>query len=292
MKQKAAVMERFGLKGLVINSDTIHTAQLQGENLWEKAKTEPSLVFLAPEQLSSPGFNNLSKDDSKFASCVCMIAVDKAHLLNTWGASWRKAFRQIGWVRARFSDVVLIAMTATMRGGKHIKSVCEFLGLHQGRFHLIRRSNARPDVQIIFRTLKSGMGGNKFPELKWVLENQRKTLIFCRTIHLGWRLYTYLHAETKASGDLDPNKRIRLYNSLNWPDFNAKTRELLEEDVACQIAIGTDTMSVGVDLSCIEDVLVIGEPEDVDDLFQKFGRVGRDKMRVTDGRGILYLGEL
>jgi superfamily II DNA helicase RecQ len=99
--QQASVMDKFGLKGLVINSDTVHAAQLRGENIWEKAEKEPSMVFLAPEQLSSPGFNELSKDDGIFATRVCVIAVDEAHLLNTWGASWRKAFRQIGWVRAK-----------------------------------------------------------------------------------------------------------------------------------------------------------------------------------------------
>ena len=92
--QQASVMESYGLKGLVINSDTIHDAQLQGEDIWKKAETEPSIVFLSPEQLSSPGFGDLSKDDSTFATRVCVIAVDEAHLLNSWGASWRKSFRQ------------------------------------------------------------------------------------------------------------------------------------------------------------------------------------------------------
>jgi len=66
---------------------------------------------------------------------------------------------------------------------------------------------------------------------------------------------------------------------------------MMEEDVDCLIAIGTDTMSVGVDLSCVEDVLVLDILEDVDDLFQKFSRVGRNRNRVTGARGILYLSE-
>ena len=41
-------------------------------------------------------------------------------------------------------------------------------------------------------------------------------------------------------------------------------------------------MSVGVDLSCFEDVVAVDDLEDVDDLFQKYGRVGRNKKRVTD----------
>jgi superfamily II DNA helicase RecQ len=66
-----------------------------------------NVLFMAPEQLISPGFNDLANDGGEFAAQLCAIAVDEAHLLNTWGRSWRKAFRQIGFVSARFSRVVL-----------------------------------------------------------------------------------------------------------------------------------------------------------------------------------------
>jgi hypothetical protein len=173
--QQASIMEKFGLQALVINSDTIQEARKRGEDLWKRAETGPSLLFMAPEQLISKGFNDLAKDDGEFAARLCAIAVDEAHLLNSWGRSWRQAFQQIGFVRARFPNVVLIALTATMRAGQPTESVCESLGLHRGRFHFIRRSNARPDVQILFRTMKSGLGGKKFPELDWVLAEKRKT---------------------------------------------------------------------------------------------------------------------
>ena len=65
---------------------------------------------------------------------------------------------------------------------------------------------------------------------------------------------------------------------------------MMEEVNICLITVGMDTMSMGVDLSCIQDVLIIGEPEDVDDLFQKLGGAGRNRTLVTDARGMLYLG--
>ena len=71
--QQASVME--SLKGPVINSDTIHDAQHRGEDIWKKAETEPAMVFLSPEQLSTPGFGDLSKDDSTFSSRICVIAM-------------------------------------------------------------------------------------------------------------------------------------------------------------------------------------------------------------------------
>lgn len=85
-------MAVLGLKGLVINGDTIHEAQVQGEDIWAEAVTMSNIVFMAPEQLIFPGFGNLSKNDSEFAVQVLVIVVDKVHLLNMWGKSWRKAF--------------------------------------------------------------------------------------------------------------------------------------------------------------------------------------------------------
>jgi Rad3-related DNA helicase len=48
--------------------------------------------------------------------------------------------------------------------------------------------------------------------------------------------------------DPEAEKHIRLYNALNAPTFNAETRKMMEEDDMCLITVGTDTMSVGVDL--------------------------------------------
>jgi superfamily II DNA helicase RecQ len=133
------------------------------------------MIFMAPEQLISKEFGDLVKDDRMLMSRTCILAVDEAHLLDTWGTGFRKAYRQIGWVRSRLHNVVLLALTATMRGGAHLQSVCQFLRLHEGRFHLIRRSNARPEVQMLFRIVKSGFGGQAFPELDWILQEKRKT---------------------------------------------------------------------------------------------------------------------
>jgi len=63
----ADVMEKFGLKGLVINSDTLHEAQLRGQNLWDQAEAGPDMISMAPEQLVSSGFNDLIKADGVFA---------------------------------------------------------------------------------------------------------------------------------------------------------------------------------------------------------------------------------
>ena len=99
--EQADIITRLGLRSLVINADTIQEAHQRGENKWKKVDTEPNIVFMASDQLISDGFSGLMKDDTAFLCRVCLLAVDEAHTLNTWGAAFRNVYHQIGWIHAR-----------------------------------------------------------------------------------------------------------------------------------------------------------------------------------------------
>jgi superfamily II DNA helicase RecQ len=90
------------------------------------------------------------------------------HLLNTWGASFRKDFLQMRFVHARMSSShnPWILASATVRDGAPFQNICRLLGLDQADFHLIRRSSARPDVRLLFRDLISPISGDSFPN--WI----------------------------------------------------------------------------------------------------------------------------
>ncbi|THU75145.1 hypothetical protein K435DRAFT_974940 [Dendrothele bispora CBS 962.96] len=79
-----------------------------------------------------------------------------------------------------------------MLPGAPFNSVCTALGFHGPKFHLIRRSNECPNVQIDVKTLLSSLSGKEFPQLLPYLNQQRKTIIHVRTIKLGYRVFIYL----------------------------------------------------------------------------------------------------
>ncbi|KAF8236203.1 hypothetical protein L208DRAFT_1252756 [Tricholoma matsutake] len=85
-------------KTLVINTDTIAAAGFKGNNLWKQANDKPHMILLAPEQLISKEFGDLVKENGMLLMCTCTLVVDEAHLLNTWGTGFCKAYWQIGWV--------------------------------------------------------------------------------------------------------------------------------------------------------------------------------------------------
>ncbi|KII83513.1 hypothetical protein PLICRDRAFT_180290 [Plicaturopsis crispa FD-325 SS-3] len=277
-----------GLTALAISRDTVDAAEKAGEkSLWLRAEADTTVILVTPEMLTSKGFERLLRQKD-FEKRVFALIVDEAHLMNSWGVGFRPPFLEIGNMRARFpSRAVMLALTATLRAGQAIQSVCELLGLHEGRFHLIRRSNMRHDVQILFRTLRSSIMGTEFPELDWVLREKGKILIFCRTIRLGFQVALYLWHRDPSVDVETRRKRIRLYNSLNWPKFNTKTLELLHDVRDSHITIATDTLSVGIDIADFQTVIVL-DPEDTDEYIQKVGRVGRDRTLIEGARGIIY----
>lgn len=150
-------MGKLGIVALMINADTVAAARILKVDLWKKAREGISMLILGPEQLISKGFQDLLKVDS-FYNRVCALGVDEIHLLSMWGLSFRKAFTQIGFMRSRLRPgIPVIGLTATLLWDSKISdAIFNLLGVNRGEFYLLRRSNARHDIQILFRTLHSG----------------------------------------------------------------------------------------------------------------------------------------
>jgi hypothetical protein len=189
-------MIKLGLKSLVINSDTYSDAQKNGRDLWDEVREEFTIVLLSPEELASRGFFKLL-EDARFSDCISALGVDEVHLIYWWGKSLWPAFRQLGNVRAWLplkngQRVPVLAITATLRVGKPMECVQQVLGLVPGQYRFICWSNVQHDIQIIFRELHLGITGHSFPDLDWILEEGDNTVIFCKTIALGFRVACYL----------------------------------------------------------------------------------------------------
>ncbi|KAF8173483.1 P-loop containing nucleoside triphosphate hydrolase protein [Pholiota molesta] len=135
-------MRELGLTAKAVNSVTKAEEDKNGANIWKLVESKISVILLSPKMLTSPGFGYLLESKT-FQSRLCTIAVDEVHLLATWGDRFRPSFRQIGFMRPRFSrHIVMFALTATLQP-KHLPSICRQLGFHDGKYHLVRRSNAR-----------------------------------------------------------------------------------------------------------------------------------------------------
>jgi superfamily II DNA helicase RecQ len=173
-----------------------------------------SIILLSPEILSSQPFERLLQHKS-FSTRLCALGIDEVHLVQDWGdPSFRDAFRHIALVHARMPrGTVLIGLTATLLAGQETTELLQTLGLTPGTFFFQRRSNIRHDVRDIYRVLRHGLSTWTFPDLDWVIEGNRKTIIYSGNFNLGFRLHTYFRHKA-------PEKKVRLYNSLSFATYN------------------------------------------------------------------------
>ncbi|KAJ7854462.1 hypothetical protein B0H13DRAFT_1903654 [Mycena leptocephala] len=214
-------MAKMGIAALVTNSDTVAAARIRGEDLWIRAREGISMLILGSEKLTLGGSRALLSFEA-FYTGVCVLGVDEIHLLVQWGLTFRKAFTQTGFMHSRFCPgIPIIGPTATLLADLKVQNaIFSTLGVNRGEFHLIRRSNARHDTQILFRELFWGIDGLVFSEVAWVLTNNDKTIIFV-TISLVFRVNTYLNSLLPLTSNRD--FRARTHTGLNWPDDKAQT---------------------------------------------------------------------
>ncbi|RXW14994.1 hypothetical protein EST38_g10860 [Candolleomyces aberdarensis] len=287
-----AGLDRLGLNAVVINGDTVLAAAEGNQNLWTECHKKHSMILISPEELQTASFRELLAT-KEFSARVCRLGIDEVHLIYTWGREFRQTFAQLGHIRTRLPSlnggfIPVIATSATIREGLPKTMICSTLGLRDGDYHLLRRSNLRQDIRIIVREMISPIGGASFPELEWTLDSTDNTVIFCKTIGLGFRVAAYLWRKGIAKGMDQMPSRIRLFNSLNSQSYNEETLGFLNDNKQSSITVATDVLSVGWDSPFTKNVITVGELGDIDEFVQKIGRAGRNKTKVQQPCAFLY----
>ncbi|KAJ7679571.1 hypothetical protein B0H17DRAFT_1139111 [Mycena rosella] len=253
-------MAKIGVAALTINADTVAAARIRSEDLWIRARTGIAMLILGPEQLILQGFRDLLAFEP-FYNCI-------------------------GYMRARLRPgIPVIGLTATLLADLMIQNtIFAFLGVNRGEFYLIRRSNARHDIRILFRNCIRGLTVAYSLRLRGSSNGSDKTLIFGNTISLVHRLKTYLNG--LLPNDPDRDVRIRTHTGLNWPDDKLATLTDIANDPKCQIILATNGLAQGNDIRVIKTDIQIGEPESVEMYVQKPGRA---RPGIQNPRAIFYI---
>ncbi|KAJ3792342.1 P-loop containing nucleoside triphosphate hydrolase protein [Lentinula aff. detonsa] len=255
-EEMADIFNALGIPSLAINEDTIREARtFHKTDLWTQAlDLKVRCLLLSPEQLTSKSFTT-TLSNSLFYSRIIALNVDEIHLILSWGATgFRKSFRDIGNALMRLPRwTTFTGVTATLASGADSQKITQILGFRLGSFVFTRRSNKRPELQFIFCTLRHGLQKWLFPDLDWILDGRRKTIIYCRTISLAFCIFVYI-----------------------------TSRDMFVNDSDCQVMITTDALKVGNDFPNIDNVVVI-DPEDPSNILQKGGCVGRRPPYSTPG---------
>lgn len=220
--------------------ESLADARRRGVNLADEIKTcaKWQVICVDPEHLKTKEWRDISESPI-FRSRIIYAAIDEVHLINEWGTNFRIDFKVIGlFVRGRLPvHISIVGLSATLAQGTDTTAVCQTLGLFEGQFHMIRRSNERPNIQFIMETLSHGLAGYEFPDILRYIESGRKLVIHFNSLDMLFRCYVYIWRLQHPSAD--KMRRTRMYHSLCSPSYNEETIRRIDEDPECQIVLPT-----------------------------------------------------
>ncbi|KAF8160000.1 P-loop containing nucleoside triphosphate hydrolase protein [Crassisporium funariophilum] len=127
-------LSKLNVSGFSYCAETLTEARKTGLHLAHEIKEciRWQVVCVDPEHLCDKEWREIT-EGSTFRSNVLFACVDEAHLINSWGLSFRPAFRLIGtFLLGRFlSSISILGLTATLEPGLPTESLLPYLASGQ-----------------------------------------------------------------------------------------------------------------------------------------------------------------
>lgn len=217
------------------------------------------IVFMAPERLQNPlVMERLTHIKLSF------IAVDEAHCISQWGHDFRPAYRLLGELRKRLTDIPLLALTATATP-KVQDDIISNLGLRN--VSKIIGSVVRPQLAIkrFYHTNKEALLINLLRRAE-----HSTVLIYVMSRFRAERLATLL-----GSVSVD----CQFYHAgLSAEEKSSRLHYFVH--AVHPVMICTSAFGMGIDRSDVRLVIHFDIPESIEQYYQEIGRAGRDQNRA------------
>ncbi|KDN46656.1 hypothetical protein RSAG8_04036, partial [Rhizoctonia solani AG-8 WAC10335] len=285
-----------GIRALALHEDTLEIANCERprRDLFQEVRAGVySHVFLGPEMIMSPGFDQILKD-TKFYEWFRYFAVDEVHLTIEW-KEFRESFTEMHRLRNRFkAPVAWLALSATVEPKQEFQALATSLGfdLAPRRTNIIHLPVDRPTISYSPRFLKYGAAEEQreFSDLAFLvprslarIEDIPITVVFGGTIKQVSRI-AYLRRLLPA--ELDPKTRREVvvpFNGTLSALQNSKAINELRVGEITRILTSTTAGALGIDVKNVERVVIIVEKEtNYRMLCQKMGRIR------ASGHAIIY----
>lgn len=281
-------------KGIYI-AETINgnTSPFERENIVKRIVSgEVHILYLSPETL-------LSKSDIKLLigeRRIGTLIVDEAHIVTTWGKSFRADYWYLGIYLSKLRKVnkfPIVTFTATaIYGGKEDMYVDTRNSLNLinpiSYFGIVRRDDilmkVRSSVEEFkeegrdYRKTKNGLA---LKHLKDAYNKKQKSLIYFPTVSLLIKFYQLVLINEPIIGD----KLGKYYGSLSKEEKDSVLERFKTGDI--QFVLATKAFGMGIDIPDITNVYHYAPTGNVVDYIQEIGRVARDKKKVNIGYGII-----
>jgi len=211
------------------------------------------LIYVAPESLS---LLDVILDEID----ISLIAIDEAHCISSWGHDFRPAYTQLGYLKSKFSNTPLIALTATADIATQ-DDIAEQLSIPQVKRYI--SSFDRPNLFLDIRP-----GQNRIQQILRFLDNHpfESGIIYC---------LSRKSTEQLAQKLRNANHTAKAYHA----GLNAEERSNIQEEFIndkIPIIVATIAFGMGIDKSNVRWVIHYNMPKNLEGYYQEIGRAGRD----------------
>ena len=251
MKDQVDALRANGIKAAYYNStQPLEETQQVLANLQSGSI---DLIYVAPESLQM-------LDGALNAATISLIAIDEAHCISSWGHDFRPAYTQLGYLKRRFPQAPLIALTATADRSTQ-DDIAQQLGIGNAKKYV--SSFDRPNLYLDVRP-----GQKRNDQILDFLDDHpsESGIIYC----LSRKSTESLAAKLQANG-----YKAAAYHAGMHAEQRSKVQEDFINDTT-PIICATIAFGMGIDKSNVRWVIHYNMPKNLEGYYQEIGRAGRD----------------
>jgi ATP-dependent DNA helicase RecQ len=253
MQDQVAALKLAGVAAATINSSASREANIA---IWQRvAAGEVRILYLAPERLMTDRMISALRNLD-----VRLIAIDEAHCISQWGASFRPEYNALLNLKAAFPDVPIGAFTATADEATRRDIAAK---LFNGDAEIYVAGFDRPNIRLTVETKN----------------NAKKQLLAFLQDHRGESgiIYALSRKSTEEwAAHLNANGfRAVVYHAGLSAERRAVNQDLFMTDNGI-IVCATIAFGMGIDKPDVRFVFHADLPATMDAYYQEIGRAGRD----------------